>query len=577
MPKTYFLDGGISVAAIVVIVVVAVFVVAAGIVLGILLYNRHFKTGVEALEKDYSTYHTQLTNDCDKMVKRLGTLGKNNDYFQKMYTEKQKQYDELMQKRDATLEKEIQKLRRQVDQKNYKDYRLNRDACAKDTDEFKKSVCSFSGDLTAILQDDNDIHSAAVAVKEKYRRVCNFRTEHAKELKPLDHSFELIMAEAEKGFESFNRFSDEADFNQAKKTLADLSKLLEAVLKVMDDLPILESSVNTALPRDIDNVEAKYQEMLKEDYALDDMNVPARLADMRNSVKKLQDQLIYLDTTGCYEKINGIQDEITNILARFEEEKDAKTSYLNSQSSLSDSSYEIERRYASLVNALPENSKTYILSPVKVSSLNDLKSDIEGIGYLKRQLDSSLDTSERKPYVVITRKMKEMQSEMSKAKQTMDDYVAYINGLKKTSEEIFLGIRTYYFHLKEAERKVKDIALNSYSASTSKEFARLYNEIEEIDNIILTCPIDVTAAKNRYNSFTSETSAFIDSVNKSEKACKAAEEEIVKANIYRLEHVDAASRLDEAEKDFLAGDFTSAQQIAKSVEEMFKITGQANA
>ena len=166
---------------------------------------------------------------------------------------------------------------------------------------------------------------------------------------------------------------------------------------------------------------------------------------------------------------------------------------------------------------------------------------------------------------------------MSKAKQTMDDYVAYINGLKKTSEEIFLGIRTYYFHLKEAERKVKDIALNSYSASTSKEFTRLYNEIEEIDNIILTCPIDVTAAKNRYNSFTSETGAFIDSVNKSEKDCKAAEKEIVKANIYRLEHVDAASRLDEAEKDFLAGDFTSAQQIAKSVEEMFKITGQANA
>ena len=578
MSRTVFLAGENSLTLIIIIAVVAVVVIAGLTALGIALYLHHFKSGLENLEKDYSTYHTQLTTDCAKMVKRLGILGKSNDYFQKMYEEKQKQYDELLSKRDKALEKEIRDLRDQVERKNHKDYGQNKEKCLTDLDEFRKSVGTFSSDLTAILQDDNDIHSAAVAVKEKYRRIRNFLSEHSEELKPLDHSFQLVLAEADKDFESFDRSSDAADFNEAKKTLTDLSKLLGAVVAVMEDLPMIESSLTTALPRDIDACEKQYEEMLKGDYDLSDMVVPSKIASMRERVKKLQDQLVYLDTTGAYDTINKIQDEITDILARFQEEVEARKTFLGSQSSLSDSSYEIEKRYSSLMNSLPNYQATYVLSEEEVSAMDALKNDIEGIGFLKRQLDGYLDTSSRRPYTVITRKMSEMTGEMQKAKKTMDDYVAYLEDLKKTSEDVFLGLRSYYLKLKVGEREVNDIAVASYNESTKKEFAHLYNEIEEINKIILTCPIDVTAAKTRYNSFANETTAFLDSVDKTSKAASLAEKTIVEANIYRPEFADAAKRLDEAEKDFYAASFQDAYQIAFDViQEFNKPTPQAAA
>lgn len=571
MPIYTLIDAvGISI----ICVVVGLVVIAGGIVLGIFLYRKHFKTSVETLKKTYDDYHTQLTVDCKNMVSRLEVLGQSNDYFQAMYEERKKQYEDILRKRDKDVETSLKSLSTMEQEKDYKSFREIQGSCEKSVSDFVKSVCNFNADLTAILQDDNDIHSASVAVKEKYRKVKEFYTNHSQELKPLAHSFDLVLKRAEKDFALFDDASDRADFTTAKKILADLTKLLDAVLSVMDSLPLLEASVSAVLPQKLDALLAQYNEMLKDDYYLENLKVPENVEAMKKEVAALQDQLQYLDVRGVKEKIDEISHKITDFQAHFEEEKKAKETFLSSQSSLSDSSFEIEKRYSRMLNQLPSYQKTFVLDKKYVSQMSSLKSDIEDVSYLKRQLDQYLDTDERKPYTVITTKMSEMTNGMQKAIRTMDDYQAYLDSLKKDSSAVYQGLRTYYIKLKEGERKVRDIGVKAYSQSTEEEFGKLYTELEEIDKIVLTMPVDVTAAKSHFDSFEEEAGAFLASIENREEEAKEAEEAIVKANIYRLEYADAQPRLDSAEKAFFQADFTQARELATATANMFQTASE---
>jgi len=550
---------------------VGVVALVAIVFFAIFIYKRRYRHNSDSIRKNYDIYHSQLTTDCKAMVLRLGTLGKYSDYYHTLYLERDKKYNDILNIRDNDMAISLNSLDTLIKDKNYKSVKEVEKQCDISINDFIQSVSNFNVDLTSLLREDTDTREASLSEKEKFRKIKDFYTIHQGELKPLEKSFNVIFTNSEKKFAQFNAFADQAKFAEAKAVLPELDKILDALLKIMDDLPLLETLVSSVVPEKLKSLRAEYDQLIKEEYTLDYLNIPDEIAEMESEISQISQQLILLDTTDVKERLDKIQERITDTKVKFERERQAKQKFIANQSTLSGSSFEVEKQYSRLMNQLPDYQKTYVLDKKYIDQMYALKNDIEAIGYLKRELDSYLDTSAKQPYTVITKKMSDMQLEMDKVNHTMADYTEYLNSLKNTSQMVYQGLRDYYFKLKSTEHKVKVvIGVDSFTNSVAPKFFDLYKKIATIDSIILKEPVDVNEAVELFNPFKEASIALIEEIDKKADEASNAEAAIVYANAYRVEYTDSRTLLDTAEKAFNEGDFQRASSNALQVLKTFQ-------
>ncbi len=528
------------------------------------------------LQKKYSDVHNILVTDCQGMITRLGALGQYSTYYRNLHDERYKQYKDIVNKRDKDMAVSLESLKTLLEDKNYKSAKEVQEQCQISLLEFQKSVSSFNDDLNSLLRDENDTRESALPDKEMYRKIKDIYSKNQAELKPLEKSFNIIFANSEKTFSSFDVLANEAKFKEAKALLPDLEKVLKAVLAIIDDLPVLETKITKVIPAKVVDLKNSYDEMLKENYILDYLQVDEKIAEITALNEQLGEQMRLLDTSGVNENLDKIQDEINNILFCFDDEKKAKADFLSNQNTLSCSSFELEKEYSTHMRLLPKFQSTYVLNKKYVDQMIALKNDIENTGYLKRELDSYLDTSSKQPYTVITKKMHDMQNSMDKIKKTMADYSLYLASLKDESEKVYLGLRENYVKLRISQSKLRHIAVNSLILTYNPSYERLYKKIIEIDNILLTPPVDVTKAMAEYLPFVEETDALINEVIKKSDEADKAEMAFVYANAYRQEFSNSRAFLETAEQAYNEGDFQRALSASVQVVQAFSTDDSAS-
>ena len=530
-----------------------------------LLHKKSYFAAAANLRESYKELNNQLTSFCKTNLTRLETLGKHSQTLQNTYDERKKQYDEIYQRKDRAILNSLNSIDELLKDKDFRQVReIERDVEA-DIQAYARTISSFSADLSTLLQEDTDIHSSAVAVKSKLRQIREFYQGHSMELKGLEDSFEIILQDADNAIEKFNELADCTKYDEAKEVLKELDGILTATVSIMDQLPLLQASVTTVLPNKLDELMNTYQEMLENQYVVEYLDVERKVSDMRHELDLLRSKLAFLDISGVKDEIDALQTEITDINAAFEQEKQAKENFLHSQSYLDESTYSIESSYSRHINNIRKLQSVYLLDQKYVDQMYALKSDVESIGFLKRDLDSYLDTSNRKPYTIIMKKLSEMKSEVTKTNRTMSDYQSYLNSLKVTIDQVFSGLQECFVNLSVRRQKVRLLGVETYRVSTKPKFDRFFDTICEIAKMLEVFPLNVPEIDAKFRSFQSDCKYFLSDIDQNLEYADGAEQGIVYGNYYRIEFNDCDSMLRSAENDYQSGNFKQSFEIVSKV------------
>ena len=530
-----------------------------------LLHKKSYFAAAANLRESYKELNNQLTSFCKTNLTRLETLGKHSQTLQNTYDERKKQYDEIYQRKDRAILNSLNSIDELLKDKNFRQVReIERDVEA-DIQAYARTISSFSADLSTLLQEDTDIHSSAVAVKSKLRQIREFYQGHSMELKGLEDSFEIILQDADNAIEKFNELADCTKYDEAKEVLKELDGILTATVSIMDQLPLLQASVTTVLPNKLDELMNTYQEMLENQYVVEYLDVERKVSDMRHELDLLRSKLAFLDISGVKDEIDALQTEITDINAALEQERQAKENFLHSQSYLDESTYSIESSYSRHINNIRKLQSVYLLDQKYVDQMYALKSDVESIGFLKRDLDSYLDTSNRKPYTIIMKKLSEMKSEVTKTNRTMSDYQSYLNSLKVTIDQVFSGLQECFVNLSVRRQKVRLLGVETYRVSTKPKFDRFFDTICEIAKMLEVFPLNVPEIDAKFRSFQSDCKYFLSDIDQNLEYADGAEQGIVYGNFYRIEFNDCDSMLRSAENDYQSGNFKQSFEIVSKV------------
>lgn len=553
-------------------VLIIIFVIVgslAFVVLGILSFlfikRKANKKKVSDLEERYNSIHDTFSTDCSNMIKRVQTIASNNSNYQSIYESTNSRFNQILKDNDKSCYLAVQSLKNLIANKSYKGIGSIIGSTKISMDTFSKEAIELNNDLQAILKKEEDLRMMIVVLKEKFRKLKQLYSDNITALDSLKDSFEEIFNHLTDLFVEFEDDLNFADYQKASKIIPEIEQLIDALNKVMVDLPYLNTLTEKVVPQKINDLEQTYKNLLQDGYPIHHLGVKQAIDEMNSKLEKCRSKLAKLSISGVSSTLENITMEITTFLNAFDTERKARKDFEAENGLINTSTYNAEKQYANLKNSLPEYQKVYKISPSYINQLDSLKELIDVMSAKKRMLDGYINSATKQPYSVLMQTIKDLSLKISKVQNVFDDFRNYLLSLKADSDNIYKFIRVYYEKMRVYENKVSLTYVKNFIDVYLDKLNFGYQYLVKLDKGLNSLPLDVMELDSIYNEAKSYFDNLFAEIDSNLVLLKRAEEFIVLDNRYRLLSLECRNSLVTVEKAFNEGDFSRASVQAANI------------
>ena len=517
--------------------------------------SRQRKVAKE-LEKRYRRLHTLLVEDIEQFIARLEYISNQNlEYIQ--YNEKYVQlYQEILQENDRNSYVAISGLNSTINEKKYHGINNLINSTKVVVLEFDKKVVELYNELNNLLQKDEEFHQEEIKLQRLYREIKEKYSIHEGELKIIQDSFNKFFSKVDELFKECEELTSAARYEESNEKLPIIEKVLLALQDSFDKIPVFSVRISKVIPKKMDEVKQKYDELEKQNYPLHHLKVMSKLENYKLALEEAYKKISKFDFKGVQDLLDSIDQDIMMIFKSFEEEESAKKYFDENSEQMYNSTYELEKQFMKIKRTLPNYKEVYLIKDHYLDKMEELEKDIDNVSHIKRDLDTFIHSSTKQPFSIIVGKMNDMENEMTRIKEIIKDFNLYLASLKKDSEELYQKICSYFLKLKDAQYEIREMNVPAYSERLKLSFDRAYAYLEDIGDILKAQPIDVQNAMDTFNYAEELINQLLKDVEENSSQRKYAEDSIVYANQYRQGFLDCKYALNSAGTSFFEGDFT---------------------
>ena len=557
---------GPNVALIVIIACSALAVLAITIfaIYFFVIRKNKIRKDFRSVDKTFQYYHALLIGQNAQYVKRLEIISRSNLLYVEIHTRFLKTFKEIRDKLDANTQSSINKMADMISDHHYKQAKNYLPEVREVLDNYQKAVSELNSELLKVVKPEEDCRQASLALKEQFRRIKQDYYSKQSDLVTLSNSFDKIFNLIDGKFEKFESFVEAAQYDEANNLLPEIEKILNELANCMVDLPNLCVLVNDVLPNKLSELDKAYHQLADDEFPLNHLCVETSLNEMRSRVEDYKDRLAQFSLAGIDDGLDVMLNKIDEFFKRFDEEKEARKQFEENNDSVYSTVNLIERRFIKLCNTIPEVSKIYIINDAHKSKVNEIQSDINKVGALKRSLDTFIHSNIKQPFSSLVAKMNELKEASDSIITALDEFNSYISSLKTDSEEAYKLIFAFFDKLKKAEKEIRDINISRVQEKYVEDFDRSYELLDNIHELLRKSPIDVDEVNKNVHELYDVCNNILDdgSIAQEHNMMMLAENAIMYANKGRSHLSDIDQLVTQAETFFKEGDFEQAYIIA---------------
>ena len=536
------------------------------------LRERIYKKQIREIDRRVQFLHALLIGQDAQYVKRLEIISRTNLLYVDIHTKFLKRFKDIRNKNDGDAEIAINSLRDYIDDKDFKKYKENLPQVLQIVDEYDDLVNSLNSDLLKVVKPEEDCRQSALTYKEQLRRIKQDYYSKESELVLMAQSFEEIFDFIDKKFEDFETLVESAQYDEANSILPTIDEILHELTTHMSDLPALCTMVSVVIPDKIASVEIAYKELLSQKYPLYHLCVTQTIEEFQQDLVKITHLIRIFKVAGLADRLEEMNSKLDSFFTSFDEEKAARTSFEENNEKVYSTVNLIERNFIKLRNTIPEVSKFFIINQDHKDKINNIQSNINKVGALKRSLDTYIHSATKQPYSLLVNKMNELSAASNAIISDIEEYNFYISSLKADAERAYDVVFTAYDKIKNAEYQVRKINVAKIKEKYQPKFDDLYNILNELYTCLVTSPIDIDNANALLHSYYEIANVVIDhgEVEADYKVMMLAENTILYANRHRYHLSDIDAQLSQAETYFENGDFENSAKLAGAVLKRIK-------
>ena len=544
-------------------------VIGALVVAGLLVYflvirKNKLRKDFRALDKLFQYYHALLIGQNAQYVKRLEIISRTNLLYVEIHTKFLKEFKELRDKHDANTQTSINRLADMISDRHYKQARAYMPEVRSVVEDYEKAVTALNVELLKVVKPEEDCRQSSLALKEQLRRIKQDYYAKQGDLVMIASSFDKIFSLIDEKFEQFETFVESAQYDDANNVLPEIEKILNELAQSMVELPNLCILVSDVVPNKLSDLENAYNKMSEENYPLHHLCVETAVKEMRETLEKYREHLKYLNIHGLQTGLDNMLNRIESFFKSFEDEKEACKLFEEENENVYNTVNLIERRFIKLCNTIPEVSKIYIINDVHKSKVNEIQTNINRVGALKRSLDTFIHSNIKQPYSSLVGKMNELKDASNSIISELDEFNSYLASLKTDSESAYRLIFTFFEDIKKAEKEIREINISRINEKYAADFDKSYELLNSIYTLLKESPIDVDQVNKCVAELYEVSNDILDdgSIAQEHNMMTLAENAIMYANKGRSHLSDIDQLVSQAETFFREGEFEQAYIIA---------------
>lgn len=547
----------------------AALLIALFFVLYFTIFSRmRIKKAATEIVSKFETEHALLFGDVLAYIRRLETISTMNLIYVEDYMNWESRYKSIRDSIDAAAQNTTNSVKDLLAERRFKELKDYLPTAKKTIGNYEEQVESLYSSLKTKFHAEDNVTSLSVNCKEAFRAMKQDYYAKQNDIAILNNTFELLFKKINDLLVQAENDIENARYDEAETIYrSTITPVVQSAAGLIKTLPAICLQITNVLPDKIATLSNRYDELLNAGYPLNHIMTKGTIANMHNELKQITAQLQNLDTTGVELRFENIRNKIRTSEEAFEKEIEAREEFERENATVSSNDIAIQNSYLTLIHALPQIEKIFLLSEESKKELDNIKTLINKSAASKRNLDTCIHGGTKQPYSTLLEMMNTLKSETEQVCSSIASFSTYLQSLKNDSEKAERGVRDYFEAIRDAEIEIKSANIPSLIEKHKEDFAKAYGTIDVLYKIIQTKPIDVKKANEVYDELASVSDSVLAMVQVEKEGYQKAEEAIVTANRYRASDSSKAAALSQAENFFYNASFADAFESANKVIE----------
>ena len=416
-------------------------------------------------------------------------------------------------------------------------------------------------DIKDITTSEERSRKVITKYKKEYRELYDKFKESENDYADIAETVNLQFGAIAHKFEEYEDILDSNRYNEVDNTVNTIEDMLKHMTIVIDEMPQIVLMAENILPKKIKEVLENYEELKKQGYTLDYLNVEYNVSEANKKINDILERAKMLDMKDSLLELKVLMEYFENVFDDFEKEKVNKKEYSDTIANFQKKLSRMNKLVNEIFKKLESIKKVYNLEEEDINLLQKIREELKKLNddykvliehtqnnafsfskinkelenlvarlrLIEESLDQTLDT------------IGSMKDDESRARQQLEEVKKILRRSRKLLREYELPIipDNYFIELQEAQGAIKEL------------IAELNKSPINIDNLNMR----VETARDLVIKLHNRSKEMV-------KSAAFAEMTMVYGNRYRSKYEELDKNLAYSEMLFFKGEYKKALQLS---------------
>lgn len=396
--------------------------------------------------------------------------------------------------------------------------------------------------------------------RELYRKFVSNQNEYGDVANSISLQFENIA----KSFEVFERTIEKKDVLEVDDIIKSIENMLKNMNVTIEEVPSILLMAKSILPKRIEEATNTYEQMVKEGYPLDYLNVDYNIKEAKKKLADILDRTRVLNLEDNLFESKVLLDYFDTLFNDFEKEKVEKNNYEEANYKFQKKLNKINKLVDEIFKELSEIKNIYNLSKDDIKVLEDINSDLK---QLNKDYDILIDNTKNISfaYSKIIKEIENLFVRLVAIEDSLDNSLNVIGGMRDDELRAREQLEEIKSILKEAKSYIRDCNLPTIPKSYYTELSEASAAIKEIIKELDKKPITIQVLNTRVDTARDLVLKLYTKTKELMKNARFAEMAIVYGNRYRSSFEGIDKNLTYSEVLFFKGEYKKSLELTINV------------
>ncbi len=518
--------------------------------------NKKMKKVLEKLEIEKNTINsTPISPELDKVEAfmksgRMGVL-----------------YDEWKKRLESIKEVQIPKITDLMLEADYSlsqmDYKSTLYKIAKIETELSKVRANSEGllkEVQDITNSEEKNRNIITKLKADYRELYQKYQDTADEYGEISKYVKMQFENIAKRFEAFEVAMDNSSYEEVTSIIKSIEGMLKHMAVVVEEVPAIILLTDSILPKKIKEIETVYDDMMKEGYPLDYLNIEYNVSEAEKKMNDILDRAKVLNLEDSLFELKVLLEYFESAFNDFEKEKMERSKYEEANHSFKTKLEHMNEVVSEIFSSMDQVKKTYHLSRSDIEVLNQIHEDLDNLNndYVILLGHTGNHTF---AYSKLTKEVENLVVRLTNIEECLDETLDTIGSMRDDEVRARQQLEEVKLILKDAKNKINDYNLPVIPKSYYVELSEAQAAIKEIVKELDKKPITIEVLNTRVDTARDLVLKLFTKTKEMMKTAMFAEMAIVYGNRYRTSVEDLDKQLIYAEVLFYKGDYKKSLEL----------------